>query len=142
MTADGKGVTRWTTPFPYSAPAFCAYSQEAFASGTVRLADSIAFTRPERSRFVSSRIGGESREARAVQDLVAVQAERIVGVLIGAGLRRYAKNVTGATGERNDARILLSARIGEPLHRVAEPLFEHPPRPAQLGEGLSVTQRG
>src|SRR5690348_7694247 len=26
----------------YTAPAFCAYSQEAFASGTVRLADSMA----------------------------------------------------------------------------------------------------
>jgi hypothetical protein len=28
---------------PHTAPAFCAYSQEAFDSGTVRLADSIAF---------------------------------------------------------------------------------------------------
>src|SRR5258706_6070218 len=31
------------TDSPYTAPAFCAYSHDAFARGTVRLADSIAF---------------------------------------------------------------------------------------------------
>ena len=44
---DAAGVTRrrssWVPNVSrYTAPAFCAYSQDAFASGTVRLADSIA----------------------------------------------------------------------------------------------------